>query len=503
MTEPAVAHGLEAELAALRATVADQTALIEQLMAENAELRATVADQTAMIERLMAENVELRARLASNSKNSSKPPSSDGYAKPAPKSRRTRSGKRPGKQPGDPGRHLAAVTDPDTVVDHQPERCRGCGHDLADAAVVGDVRRQVFDLPPVAPVVVTEHRGQRRRCGCGTDTTAGFPDEATAPTCYGPRLRALVCYLVVRQHIPVARVAELLADTYRIPTSTGTIIAMVRDGAGKLDDWLTSLTTELAAADVVHVDETGLRVDASLFWVHSASNGHATIYHLDQRRGTTAIDAMGIIANSHGTIVHDGWAPYRAYTDVTHALCNAHHLRELDAVAATDGQGWATDMIALLADTWHQVIDTRTTGATSLNPQALADIRAAYTTIIAAGHAANPPPPPSGRRGRTRKAKAANLLARLDTYADDVLRFTGDFAVAFDNNEAERQVRMVKIQQKISGGFRTATGATAWLNLRSYLATALKHNINPLAALQQLTHNNPWTPGTPPPLNSS
>ena len=411
MTEPADANGLEAELAVLR---------------------ATVIDQAAMIERLVAENAELRARLSSNSKNSSKPPSSDGYTKPAPKSRRKRSGKRPGKQPGDPGRHLAAVAEPDIVVDHQPESCRRCGNDLSDAAVVGDVRRQVFDLPPVAAVVV-EHRAQRRRCGCGTDTTAGFPADATAPTCYGPRLRALVCYLVVRQHIPIARVAELLADTYQIPASTGTIIAMVHEGAGMLDDWLESLTADLAAADVVHVDETGLRVDASLWWVHSASNQHATMYHLDRRRGTIAIDAMGVIANSHGTIVHDGWAPYRSYTGVTHALCNAHHLRELDAIADIDGQTWATDMIALLTDTWHHVLDTRTTGATTLNPETLADIRAAYTTIIAAGHAANPPPPPSGRRGRTRKTKAANLLARLDRYADDVLRFTTNFAVPFDN----------------------------------------------------------------------
>ncbi len=502
MAESAGASGVTAELAVLRATAADQAAVIEGLTGELAALRATVIDQTALIERLTAENAELRARLASNSKNSSKPPSSDGYTKPAPKSRRTRSGKRPGKQPGDPGRHLAAVADPDTVVTHQPERCRGCGDDLGDAAVVGDVRRQVFDLPPVAPVV-TEHRGERRRCGCGCVTTAEFPADATAPTCYGPRLRALVCYLVVRQHIPVARVAELLADTYRIPASTGTIIAMVRDGAGMLDDWLTSITDQLAAADVVHVDETGLRVDASLWWVHSASNQHATLYHLDRRRGTTAIDAMGIIANSHGTIVHDGWAPYRSYTGVTHALCNAHHLRELDAVAGLDGQAWATDMIALLADTWHHVLDTRTTGATTLDADTVAGIRTAYDLIIAAGHAANPPPPPSPRRGRTRKTKAANLLARLDRYADDVLRFTNDFAVAFDNNEAERQIRMVKIQQKISGGFRTATGATAWLNLRSYLATALKHDINPLAALQQLTTTNPWTPGAPTPLNNS
>ena len=193
-------------------------------------------------------------------------------------------------------------------------------------------------------------------------------------------------------------------------------------------------------------------------------------------------------------MVHDGWSPYRKYTAVEHALCNSHHLRELDGVAEVGGQGWAIDMVELLADTWHRALDLKETGATSFSATELASIRAAYDTIIATGHVANPAPPPSGKRGRTRRTKAANLLGRLDLYGDDVLRFATDFSVSFDNNEAERQIRMVKVQQKVSGGFRTMAGAAAWLAVRSYLATVMKNGVNPLGALQRLMVADPWMP---------
>jgi len=206
------------------------------------------------------------------------------------------------------------------------------------------------------------------------------------------------------------------------------------------------------------------------------------------------MDAMGVLANFTGVLVHDGWSPYRRYTALTHALCGAHHLRELDAVAEVEGQGWASDMVSLLADTWHRVLEVKEAGVSAFSVDELATIAASYDTIIAAGHVANPPVTPSGKRGRTKKTKAANLLGRLDTYADDVLRFATDFSVSFDNNEAERQVPMVKVQQKISGGFRTKTGATAWLAVRSYLATVMKNGENPLGALQRLMAADPWMP---------
>jgi transposase len=469
---------------------------VGELEVENAELRALVASQAAMIEKLTVEVAELRARVDKNSRNSSKPPSSDGYAKPAPKSRRQRSGKKPGKQPGDPGRHLAQRPDPDATVAHPPASCASCGEDLSDAEVTGTIRRQVFDLPPSA-LFCTEHHAQRRRCRCGTETTGAFPPEATAPACYGPALRAYVCYLVTRQHLPIARVGQLLADTYGASVSTGTIISMVKEGAAMLDDFLTQIKDLLASSEVVHADETGLRVEAALSWVHSASTSDLTLYHLDTRRGTVAMDAMGVIEHLRGVLVHDGWTPYRTYDHLTHALCNAHHLRELAAITETTGQSWASTMTALLADTWHNVLTAKTAGRRALDDDELEAIRVTYRSIIAAGHDANPSPAPTGKRGRPKRTKAANLLLRLDLHADDVLRFATDFTVPFDNNLAERDMRMVKIAQKISGGFRTTQGAEAFLAFRSYLSTATKQGVNLLDVLQQLFDGNPWIPTHP------
>ena len=465
-------------------------------------LELVVTKQQAQITELVAQGIAFQARiqelerqLRSNSRNSSKPPSSDGYAKPAPKSRRQRSGKKPGKQPGDAGQHLAQRPDPDALRTHTPEHCDDCGRDLSGAEVMGIRRRQVFDLPPVS-LFCTEHRSERKRCVCGAETSAEFPVEATAPACYGPALRAYVCYLVTRQHIPIARVAEQLRDAYGAPVSTGAIVAMVHEGATMLEEFLAKVEELLRGSEVVHADETGLRVEALLKWVHSVSTTDLTLYHLDAKRGSTAMEAMGVIEHLRGVLVHDGWAPYRRYAKVTHALCNAHHLRELEAVAETSGQDWAKDMGDLLSDTWQLVLDAKANAKSALDDGELAGVKTAYRTIIAAGHAANPPPVRSGRRGRTKQTNAANLLSRLDLYADDVLRFATDFAVPFDNNVAERDVRMVKIAQKISGGFRSTDGAEAFLAFRSYLSTAAKQGVNRLDALQRLFNGTPWMPAT-------
>ena len=471
--------------------------LVARLERENAGLRTRCAELEAVVATLAPRIEELEARLRMNSQNSSKPPSSDGYAKPSPKSRRRRSGKKPGKQSGDPGAHLAQRRDPDAFRTHTPEQCSGCGHDLSSAAVTGVTRRQVFDLPTVS-LACTEHHAERKRCVCGTETTATFPAEATAPACYGPALRAYVCYLATRQHIPVARVAELLRDTYGAPVSTGTIVAMVQEGGTMLGEFLSTVTDLLRGAAVVHADETGLRVEAGLKWVHSVSTTELTMYHLNAKRGKVAMDAMGILEYLRGILVHDGWASYRHYNNVVHALCNAHHLRELEAVAETPGQDWAQNMTALLCDTWQLVLDAKANRRSALDAGHLTAASGRYRTIITAGHVANPPPPPSGRRGRTAQSKALNLLVRLDVHADDVLRFAHDFSVPFDNNIAERDVRMVKIAQKISGGFRSVEGAEAFLAFRSYLSTAAKQSVNRLDALQRLFNGNTWMPYSSP-----
>jgi transposase len=259
----------------------------EELAQEVASLRSLLAEQAKAIEKLSLENLELRARLGMNSRNSSKPPSSDGYEKPAPKSRRVGSG----KQPGDPGHHLAQRVDPDETRIHPPDTCEKCGKDLFDAAVSGVIRRQVFDLPLVA-LFCTEHQAERRRCSCGTETTGTFPAEATAPACYGPALRAYVCYLVTRQHVPVA---EQLRDTYGAPISTATIIAMVKEGAAMLEEFLPQVRDLLRDADVVQRRRDRPQGRGGLAWVHAVSTGDLTLYHLDKKRGTDGMDAMGVI----------------------------------------------------------------------------------------------------------------------------------------------------------------------------------------------------------------
>ena len=210
----------------------------------------------------------------------------------------------------------------------------------------------------------------------------------------------------------------------------------------------------LRASEVVHADETGLRVEAALAWVHAVSSTELTLYHLDEKRCTEAMDAMGVIEHLSGFLVHDGWAPYRKYDNVTHALCGAHHLRELEAAESTDGQSWAADMAGLLTDTWHLVFEAKAAGQHALSDGVLAEVRENYMTIIVAGHVANPPVAPSGKCGRTKRTKAHNLLLRFDAYADDVLRFAS---------------------------------AEAFLAFRSELSTAAKQGINRLDALQRLS----------------
>jgi len=264
-----------------------------------------------------------------------------------------------------------------------------------------------------------------------------------------------------------------------------------------LEAFLAQVKDLLAASEVVHADETGLRVEAALAWVHAVSSTDLTLYHLDHKRGTDAMDAMGVLEHLNGVLVHDGWAPYRKYDNVTHALCNAHHLRELDAAAATTGQAWATDMAGLLGETWQVVLEAKAAGQGALDDDTLATIRASYEEIIAAGHRANPPVTPTGKRGRPKRTKAHNLLLRLDVHRDSVLRFAADFAVPFDNNLCERDIRMVKIAQRVSGGFRSTEGAEAFLAFRSYLSTVAKQGVNRLEALQRIFDKDPWMPATP------
>jgi transposase len=462
------------------------------------ELAALVATQAARIVELEALVVELRRRLRADSSTSHRPPSSDGPRKPPrPAVPREPGARRPGKQPGSPGAYLAQVAEPDEVVVHRPDRCGGCGAGLVGVPVTGTQTRQVFDLPEVGLWVV-EHRAEQRRCGCGHPTTAAFPPEARAAACYGPRVRAVGCYLLAAQHLPVDRAAQVLAEVVGAPMATGTLAGLVGEAAAGLDDFMATARELVAAAPVAHFDETGARIAGRGHWVHSASTATVSVYAAHPRRGREAMDAAGILGGFGGVAVHDGWAPYRHYQAATHALCNAHHLRELDAVAAEAGQGWAGELAEWLTIARTTATGARQAGAGAVDPAAMAGLLDGYGQIIAKGRAANPPPArPPGHRGRVKRTPAANLLQRLDTYRDQVYRFLTDLRVPFTNNQAEQDIRMVKLQQKISGCWRTLPGAQAWLTVRSYLATARKHGHTPLAALDQLFAGRPWLPAPP------
>lgn len=465
------------------------------------ETPSTLADALRVIDQLVTVNTmlmeriaELEKRLSMTSRNSSKPPSSDGYSKP-PTTKRSKSKRKAGKQPGAAGTHLAQVENPDKVERHVPLSCCSCGRSLVDAEIINIERRQVFDLPQMR-LNVTEHQVERRRCVCREKTEAQFPEGVNAPAVYGSKVRSMMVYLTVGQHLPFERAAQVLADCIGAPVATGTLVSAVVSCGALLQKEETGVLPRireiLVQSPVIHADETGGRVKGRLHWLHSVSNIKATLYMRHEKRGREAIDAMGVVPAAQGTVVHDGWAPYRSYA-VTHALCGAHHLRELVAVSES-GQKWAGRMIDLLLEIKEDVDQARRNGETGLSFGCQDKYRCRYAAFIEQGKYANPDPKPAEKRGRSKRTDAGNLLRRLEEYEDDVLRFMTDFRVPFDNNQAERDIRMIKLQQKISGCWRTAQGADVFCAIRSYISTARKNGTDVLSALAGVFDGKPWIP---------
>jgi transposase len=460
------------------------------------ELAALVVELSARLERAEARIAELEAQLGKNSRNSSKPPSSDGPAKSAPRSLRGKSGRRPGGQSGHRGQTLCQVAQPDRRVRHEPEWCRGCGEGLAVALEVGLERRQVFDIPEIC-VAVTEHELVKRRCGCGTVTRADTPQGVDAPVQYGPNVAAIVVYLYVGQFLSKDRTARALAELFGTPISGGTVAAMTARAATGLEVFASRVGDRLADAEVAHFDETGMRVAGRLQWVHSASTGKYVLITVHPKRGVEAMDAAGVLPRFTGVAVHDGWAPYDTYAQATHARCNAHLLRELQAVLdhhnATGGQGtwcWAEQAAGALR-TMKLLVDealARDGTLDGVDAAKMAEVKHIFRSAARLGIKAT-----AARASSLEKDHNA-LARRLLERHDDHLRFTVDARVPFDNNAAEREIRMIKIRQKISGCLRTLAGAEQFCAIRSYLATTAKHGIGLLDALTQLANQRPWLP---------
>ena len=459
-------------------TAAIPTAVAEEiahLRAENAALRQTVATLTARI-------AELERRLGLNSENSGKPPSSDGLKKPPRTvSLRESSDKKPGGQPGHPGDTLRPVAEPDVILDHYPNSCPNCGSTLTQDLATAYSARQVFDLPEPQPLVVTEHRAHTCRCGqCGEATRAAFPEEVTAPVQYGARIGAFVVYLLHAQFIPEDRLAELMADLFGVRLAAAMIARMSAGCAGRFQGLVDAVCQFVRTAAVKHLDETGFRIGGKTQWLHVAVTAWLSFYRVSPRRGSLWEGIIGIV-------VHDHWKPYYTLKGVLHALCNAHHLRELKALIEIEQEPWALRMQRLLRRACHATHLARERDG-PLKPSLAHRFQRRYDAIVAEGlafHEAQPPLPVTGRRGRPRRRPGHNLLRRLSTRKDDVLRFLTDPRVPFTNNLAEQAARMMKLRQKISGGFRSESGARDFAVIRSLIATAKKQGWNIIDTLTQ------------------
>jgi transposase len=448
--------------AALRAANARLREVIEAKDVEIAALRASYQAQLdalrAQVAALAAEVADLRARLGQNPRNSSRPPSSEGLAKPAPRSLRKRSGRKPGRPKGQPGATLQMTDRPDEVAAHEPGRCCGCGAGLSGAPVTGTERRQVIDLPEVIRALVTGHQMISRRCSCGTITCGSAPAGVCAPVQYGPRLAAACAYLWHGQFLSRNRACAAVSELFGVPVSPGAVAGMVARIAARLGAPLEAIRAALATAGVVHADETGFRVAGKLAWVHSASSGKFALITVHGKRGRAAMDAARVLPAFRGVLVHDAWAPYDTYDHADHALCNAHALRELQAVtdAAPPGEWcWAAQAADALRDLKRladaSLAEDGTLG--HVDQAKMAQARHRYHSALLIGRKQT-----AARAGplmRKHHALARRLLQRQDDY----LRFTADPRVPFDNNAAEREIRMSKLSVNRPSWLRRARTA--------------------------------------------
>lgn len=473
---------------------------IEELETERDLLLREKAGMAGQIEQLQRQVEELTRRTGLNSTNSSKPPSSDGLRRrPRPSSPERKSrkeqGRRPGKQEGAPGSRLAPVAVPDKVVELLPAHCGRCNGSLAGASPAEGrpEARQTADLPVPVGLIWTEYRAFKLVCPeCGVETKAEFPEWAKAPASYGPRLHAMANYLGVWQHVPYLRMAQQLRDVYGVDISPGTLAAMVARGEQRVTPAVEEILSQLRASPVVHLDETGCHVNGELWWAHGASTDTLTMLDIHRRRGGEGIEALGVAGELVGIAVHDHWSSYwgEALPKVSgHALCNAHHLRELAEVFDFYGQRWARRMSGLLLEMLAARNQAMDRGQTALDGELLAQFERRYDNIIQEGWKANP-----RQEGRAQRSRPGNLVRRLDERRREVLRFLHDFRVPFTNNEIERDLRMVKLHEKVSGGWRSEKGARAFLRVRSYLATARKQGQSMLGVLTQAFEGRPWMP---------
>jgi transposase len=457
----------------------------EQLLIVVAEQSTHIQALTGQVQALTEQVTELTRQLGQNSGNSSLPPSTDRGK--GPSRQRRGASRRPGKQHGAPGFTLEIVADPDEVIHHVPAACDGCGADLTGADEAGVLARQVRDVP-LTQVSIVEHRMHRRKCRCGQVSTAAAPVGVDGPAVYGPNLRAIAVYLVVYQHVPVERAAQLIADLTGAAPSTGWVSAQVARAADSLADVDELIKTLVTRSPVIGVDETSMSIAGKSQWLHVARTDTLTAYHLHESRGRVAVEEFGILPAYTGTAVHDALSVYDCYP-ARHALCDAHLTRELIAAEqAHPDQHWPVQARTALIELDHLANVARDQGLTAIPAEVAADPLERYRQAVLVGLAVHSPS--EGRK----QTKTRNLLQRMRDREEQILLFTNDLTVPFSNNGSERDLRPVKTQLKISGCHRSATGARAWLRVRGYISTARKYGVDVLTVIRDAVTGNPWRP---------
>ena len=457
----------------------DKSELVEEVL----ELRERVSELEEVTLKQAEALKALQDQVAKNSQNSGKPPSSDGLNKERTRSLRKKEGRKVGGQKGHEGKTLISVSKPDHIKVHEVNHCPHCQQDLSEVEGEEVGGRQIFDIPAVR-IEVTEHRVEVKECpNCQEEVGGVYPPEVSQRVQYGPRIKSQTSYLNSYQLLPMSRTCELLEDFYGHRPSTAFVVEANQAVYEGSQPTVKKIHEQLQKEEVAHFDESGLRVQGQTQWLHSASTESLTYYEVHAKRGREAMDHIDILPKFQGRAVHDHWKSYEAYTNCAHAFCNAHHLRELQFIVDQYQQEWASDMATLLVEIKKEV-DQSPIDARSLPQQRLEQFDRRYEEILQAGFKVNhPPEPPPKKKGKPKQSPPKNLLDRLQEHKEGTLSFMHDFSIPFDNNLAERDIRMIKVKQKISGSFRTSHGAKTFCGIRSYISTARKQGRNVIISL--------------------
>ncbi len=438
----------------------------------------------------------LEERLGMDSTNSSKPPSTDNkLTKTKPQKSLDKTKKR-GGQKGHKGTTLLQSQKPDTIETIKPTICEQCQSSLGEIPAFKITKRQVFDIPK-ANMTIKEYQGHSAICRCCQHKNhATFPTGVNAPTQYGKNIQSFIAYLHSYQMVPYERITQLIDDLYAHHLSTGSIITMLQKTHEAIRESQAHTKTLLEQSPLLHCDETGISVEGRLHWIHVASTPYLTYFFLHKKRGQDAMDAMGILPTYTGILMHDHWSSYKSYTLGSHSFCNAHHLRELQGISDNEKVQWSKDMHALLIRANNAIIKASSHAQTALSSSKIAQFTNQYDKIISAGmgYYQNHPPVSTKKRGRIKQAKGKNLLDRLKHYKRETLRFLNDCTVPFTNNQAERDLRMIKVKEKISGTIASKRGGEYFTFIRGYISTVKKQGAKILEELFNALDGKPFLP---------